>query len=165
MRDDSEEAQARHEARAGRCGHYVVTDVRGNMVEKLRQLLPPAGNVMRVHGDCADVDINRQMFDVRKRTFLECPEKAAERRHRAILVRMADPALVAKYARMEAEARSQIARDGLVEPLVLGPKAAELGIHVRQLAPLVVERAEQDRDALYRAWGWQEAQRVRESQQ
>lgn len=141
---------------------WIVTDARGENPAALCSRSHPCSNVMRTFAISGRPDWQKQSWDHAARCLIDDDDKQAERMHLAVIERLTEPNRAAMYARKEAEARAVLAGDTSVAPLILTPEAGARGLSVKQLAPLVIERAEQDRKALARAWGWREAKRVRE---
>ena len=100
-----------------------------------------------------------QSWDRTSGKLVDDPEKFEACVGRAVMVKLSDPARGPVYARKEAEARDVLA-GGTMPHHVLIAEAAARDMTVEQLAALVVQRAEADRDGLARAWGRQEAVRV-----
>jgi hypothetical protein len=163
MSDESADAIARRASRQQNFDWYVETDARGKILQKVCQATVPVWNVMRTHSGAQDIDANLHCFNIKTRTFEQCPHKMEVSFHRAILARLQDPNKAALYARKEEEAAAIVAGDVSIDALVLKPEADARGLKVLQLARLVLQRAQQDREAQARAWGWQESERVKAS--
>lgn len=138
----------------------VVTDVAGKKFDASMGVLPPGDcNVMRTHRCDRKPDVQTQSWDRASGILVDDPIKVEACVSRAVMVKLSDPQRGPIYARKEAEARSVLSGDLAVLPFVLTAEATARGMTIAQLAALVLQRAEQDCEALAKAWGCQEAER------
>lgn len=140
----------------------VVTDVAGKKFDASMGVLPPGDcNVMRTHRCDRKPDVQTQSWDRASGILVDDPDKVEACVGRAVMVKLSDPTRGPVYARKEVEARAVLADDIYTPPHVLTAEAAARSMSVEQLATLVLQRAEQDREAQAKAWGCQEAERVK----
>jgi hypothetical protein len=140
----------------------VVTDVAGKKFDASMSVCPPGDcNVMRTHRCDRKPDVQTQSWDRATGQLVDDAEKLEACAGRAVMVKLSDLTRGPVYGRKEVEARAVLAGDATIAPHVLTAEAAARGMSVEQLAALVLQRAEQDCEALAKAWGCQEAERVR----
>lgn len=155
--------QARHDLRKKMVDWWiVVTDVAGKKFDASMSVCPPSDcNVMRTHRCDCKPNVQTQRWDRVSGMLVDDPDKVEACVWRAVMVKLSDPARGPVYARKEIEARAIMSGDITTPPHVLTAEAAARGMSLEQLATLVLQRAEQDCEALAKAWGYQEADRVR----
>jgi hypothetical protein len=162
MRDAGPEARAKRVARQA-ASWWLVTDAHGQNPAALCSRVHPNSNVMRTHAIEGRPDFSRQSWSREERALVDDPVKLQAIADRAIIARFADPERAAIYACKEAEARNLLTNGNAPQPELLPLEAEARGLPVRQLAALVIGRANADRAALARAWGRSEARRVRDA--